>query len=247
YLIEPHFISRIEDMEGNVIYESNFPKVCPECEQKQEQEAENNQADITTVEETTTVLTDENENKPEEEQEEKTAIVPAVRIVSPQNVYIMTSIMRDVVLYGTGRKALTLGRKDLAGKTGTTNDQRDAWFSGFNRDVVTTVWVGFDKSQPLGNYETGAKAALPMWVDYMREALKGIPEKPLDRPEGLVSVRIDPETGLLASPGSTDAIFETFRTENVPTKKAVSGYKPLNGDQNTTDSDKPVPEAEQLF
>lgn len=242
YLVEPHFITRIEDLEGNIIFVNNLPQVCPECEEKEDNEE--SEQDMITVAETTEIKIEESA----EENEDETItpeIIPAPRVVNAQNVYIMTSIMRDIVKYGTGRKALKLGRNDLAGKTGTTNDQRDAWFSGFNRDVVTTVWVGFDKPQPLGNYETGAKAALPMWVDYMREALKGVLEKPLERPEGLVSVRIDPETGLLAGAGSTDAIFETFRTEYVPKKKTTPGYKPLNGSQDTLDE--APPEKEQLF
>ncbi len=242
YLVDPHFITHIEDMEGNVIFINNLPQVCPECEEKKDNEE--SEQDIMTVAETIEIKIEE-DNKENAEEIITPEIISAPQVVNSQNVYIMTSIMRDVVRYGTGRKALKLGRKDLAGKTGTTNDQRDAWFSGFNRDVVTTVWVGFDKPQPLGTYETGAKAALPMWVDYMREALKGIPEKPLERPEGLVSVRIDPETGLLAGAGSTKAIFETFRTEYVPKKKTTPGYKPLNGSQDTLDE--PPPEKEQLF
>lgn len=244
YLVEPHFITHIEDLEENVIFVNNLPQVCPDCGQK---ESEDEQAITDVIE-----VTEQNNSEADGEiatpkiiPEVIPEVIPAQRAVDAQNVYIMTSIMRDVIQYGTGRKALKLARKDLSGKTGTTNDQRDAWFSGFNRDVVTTVWVGFDKSQPLGNYETGAKAALPMWVDYMREALKGVPEKPLERPEGLVSVRIDPETGLLAGPRSKEAIFETFRNEYVPTKKTTPGYKTLNGDQDTPDE--PLPETEQLY
>jgi penicillin-binding protein 1A len=128
----------------------------------------------------------------------------------------MTSIMQDVIRYGTGRRALSLGRSDLAGKTGTTNDQKDAWFSGFNHRLVTTVWVGFDRVQPLGRRETGAQAALPMWIDYMKVALEGVPESTMERPAGLVTVRIDPDTGLLAGANHPNAIFESFRAAQVP-------------------------------
>lgn len=140
----------------------------------------------------------------------------AKRVINPQNVYIMTSILRDVIQRGTGRRALQLGRDDLAGKTGTTNDQRDAWFSGFNQDVVTTAWVGFDTPKTLGARETGGKAALPMWIYYMKEALKGLPEKPIEQPPGLVTVRIDPETGLLVGANWPNAKFEIFRSDTVP-------------------------------
>ena len=103
----------------------------------------------------------------------------------------MQSMMRDVVKRGTARRALALKRNDLAGKTGTTNDQKDAWFSGFNAEMVATAWVGFDKLAPMGRRETGGKAALPIWIDFMRVALDGVEEKIMKRPAGLVSVRID--------------------------------------------------------
>ncbi|RMD79730.1 MAG: penicillin-binding protein 1A, partial [Gammaproteobacteria bacterium] len=140
---------------------------------------------------------------------------PAPRAISPQNAYLMTSMMRDVIRRGTGRRARALGRHDLAGKTGTTNEQRDAWFAGFQRRLVAVSWVGFDDSRPLGRRETGARAALPMWMAFMGEALRGVPEAPFVRPPGLVTVRIDPATGLLAAPGSR-AVFETFRAGRVP-------------------------------
>ena len=155
----------------------------------------------------------------------------APRIMTSENNYLMNSLLRDVIQRGTGRRARRLGRHDLAGKTGTTNDQVDAWFSGFNRDVVAVCWVGFDQVRSLGRYETGARAALPMWISYMASALKGVPERPLVRPKGLVTVRIDPRSGLLADSHQRDAIFETFRSRFVPKEFA-----------HVT---KPVPQAEQ--
>ena len=114
------------------------------------------------------------------------------------------------------KKARVLKRDDIAGKTGTTNDQRDAWFAGFNRRLVTVSWVGFDKFLPLGRYETGGRAALPIWIDLMREALEGKREEIMERPEGMITVRIDPATGKLAHADAKDTIFETFRTTYVP-------------------------------
>lgn len=125
-------------------------------------------------------------------------------------------MMQDVIQRGTGRKARVLGRTDLAGKTGTTNDQKDGWFSGFNDALVATAWVGFDKLEPLGRGETGGRSALPMWIDYMAVALDGIKEQKKQPPPGLVTVRIDPATGLLAGSGQSDAVFETFLEDNVP-------------------------------
>ncbi len=148
----------------------------------------------------------------------------AKRIMTPQNNYIMNSLLRDVVKHGTGRKAMSLGRNDLAGKTGTTNDQVDAWFNGFHPELVAVAWVGFDNPRSLGRYETGGRAALPMWIDFMKVALEGMPEAPLQPPVGMVTVRIDPATGLLARPEATDAIYETFREEYVPKQMA-----PLSG------------------
>ena len=161
----------------------------------------------------------------------------------------MVSMMQDVIRQGTGRKALVLQRNDLSGKTGTTNDQNDAWFSGFNGDVVTTVWVGFDQVKPLGGGETGAGAALPMWVDYMAVALADRPEHSMTQPDGMVTVKIDPETGLLAGADTPDAIFETFRVEEVPTRTAFTGPATGGGEEGgvPTSGGKPADMPEQLF
>ncbi len=147
----------------------------------------------------------------------------APRVLSPQTRFLITTMMRDVIRFGTGRRALSLKRGDLAGKTGTTNDQRDAWFTGFNAEMVTVSWVGFDSPQPLGARETGAQAALPMWVDYMGAALKGQPETPLEQPPGVVTVRIDEKTGKLVSADSPDAIFEYFLSDQVPGEETTAG------------------------
>jgi penicillin-binding protein 1A len=125
-------------------------------------------------------------------------------------------MMQDVVRRGTGRRAMVLGRNDLAGKTGTTNGAKDTWFNGFNSSLVATVWVGFDQEQSLGEAEEGAKTALPIWIHYMREALRGVPEHRREMPEGLVTLRITPDTGLLASGENPDAILETFMTDHLP-------------------------------
>ena len=152
-------------------------------------------------------------------------------------------MLRDVIRFGTGRRALQLHRKDLAGKTGTTNDQRDAWFTGFNRNVVTISWVGFDNPKPLGSHETGAIAALPMWIDFMRTALHGMEETPLEQPPGLVSMRIDAKTGQPTHAANKDAIFEYFRADRIPqaTTENNAGQTP------TENSTTPENITEQLF
>ena len=131
-------------------------------------------------------------------------------VISPANAFIVTDMMGDVIRFGTGRRALALGRGDLAGKTGTSNDVRDTWFSGFNADLVATAWVGFDAERTLGGQEQGSRTALPMWIYYMREALRGLPEHRLPMPEGVVTARVSRTTGEPAGPDDPDAEFEYF-------------------------------------
>jgi penicillin-binding protein 1A len=153
----------------------------------------------------------------------------APRITEPRVNYIMNSMLRDVIKRGTGRRALELGRSDLAGKTGTSNDEHDAWFNGFNMKYVASAWVGFDSQKSLGRREPGGRAALPIWKDYMRVALDGVPEKTPKQPEGIVSIRIDAQTGLLASGAGGETLFEIFRAEHVPTQKADAAGEGANG------------------
>ncbi len=145
----------------------------------------------------------------------------APRVIEARNAWLMYSLLRDVIRRGTGRKARVLERDDLAGKTGTTNDQYDAWFSGFAPGLVATAWIGFDEFRPLGRRETGARAALPMWIAYMKEALEGVPRREVPPPEGIVAVRIDPETGEIAGASHEGAVFESFRAERVPKKRVA--------------------------
>jgi penicillin-binding protein 1A len=211
YRIEPHFIERIETKDGEVIMQADPLTVCDDCF-KPEFDDDDEPVDIASIIKLA----------------ELGQVRPAARVLDAGNAWIMNSMMRDVIKIGTGRRALQLKREDLAGKTGTTNDQKDAWFSGFNGDTVTTVWVGFDNSKPLGKRETGASAALPMWIDYMRTALAGARESVMERPPGVVTVKIDPTTGLLASADDPNAVFESFRESNVP--KASVPFDSPHGD-----------------
>jgi penicillin-binding protein 1A len=147
----------------------------------------------------------------------------------------MRSMMMDVIRRGTGVKAMELGRSDLAGKTGTTNEQRDAWFSGYNDALVTTVWVGFDSHDPLGSNEVGGRAALPIWINYMRSALKDVPDRPHPMPEGLAQARIDPETGTLARLDNPDAIMELFEAGNLPRME----QRPAGDQSDATEEEDP--------
>jgi len=143
----------------------------------------------------------------------------AERAIDPRNAFVMTTLLRDVVNYGTATRALSLGRKDLAGKTGTTNENVDAWFCGYTQSLVGIAWIGFDQPRTLGSNETGAVAALPIWITFMQRALKGVPEKPIEKPDGVVQVRINEATGLR---DDTSATSDWFYAEAVPRQADVA-------------------------
>jgi len=144
-----------------------------------------------------------------------TAKVDAPRVIDARNAFIMNSMMQDVVRYGTAAKASQLGRGDLAGKTGTTNDHYDAWFTGYSPKLVAVTWVGFDKPRRLGRNETGGSTALPIWIKYMASALRNVPETDMPIPDGVMALRIDPTTGIRAD-NDENGIYEYFYHENPP-------------------------------
>jgi penicillin-binding protein 1A len=156
----------------------------------------------------------------------------APRVVEEDNVFIMTSIMKDVINRGTATKAKKLGRKDLAGKTGTTNDQLDAWFSGFNRQIMATAWVGFDTPRSLGPREFGGTAALPMWIEFMKVALEEVPEADIAVPENIITVNIDKDSGLLAQNTSKNTMFEYFIEGSEPKRSAYSSESSISSGIN---------------
>ena len=206
FLIEPYFINEIKTYDNQIIFRANPSVVCNRCIDIQKNTSLNKKS-----------IDEQEENKMELIYDtDYTNTLYSPRVVDAKNIWIMNSITRDVIKHGTGRRALELQRSDLSGKTGTTNDQHDAWFSGFNSNIVTVSWVGFDKFRPLGTRETGGRAALPMWIDYMRAALKGMPESITQRPKGLITIRIDANTGEVTNADNPDAMFEIFRLENAP-------------------------------
>ncbi|WP_123590989.1 penicillin-binding protein 1A [Salinisphaera orenii] len=190
YGVKPYYISRIEDGRGDVRFAAEPRVACARVANCPALEATGGDADSDRL---------------------------APRVVDAANAWLIGDMMRDVIRRGTGRRATTLERSDLSGKTGTTNDQIDAWFVGFNADLVAISWVGFDELTPMGSSETGAHAALPMWIDFMRDALAGTPEAMPPRPADLVTVNIDPESGQRALGGG--GIPETFRPNNVPSEE----------------------------
>ena len=189
YLIDPYFVSEISEINKGVIYQAEPKIACTKC----------------------TALEDQNH-----QQDPDSPYAP--RTITRGNRFIMYSMMQDVIKRGTATKARVLKRADLAGKTGTTNKQVDAWFNGYNQSIVGIAWVGFDDSRPLGRGEVGGRAALPIWIEFMREALKTIPDIPPTMPEGMIRVLIDPNTGLLAKAGQKNAIFEIFRAGHQPVR-----------------------------
>jgi penicillin-binding protein 1A len=230
YLVDPYFIERIVDAKGTVLFAAGPKVACSDCFTDDGPDSE--QADIPEpTEPIFRPLQLEAEGDLEVTQQDSAVIrsavsepSPAPRVISEQNAFLIRSMMMDVVRRGTGKKAMELGRNDLAGKTGTTNEQRDAWFSGYNDEIVTSVWVGFDSHEPMGRNEVGGKAALPIWINYMRVALQDVPDRPIETPEGITRARIDPQTGLLAGVGNTDAIMEVFSMGSLPPMEdAVEG------------------------
>lgn len=176
FLVQPHFIDRIEDARGSVLFRA----------------------------------------------QPVTVANGAPRVIDARNAFVMTSIMQDVVRAGTASKARALGRNDLAGKTGTTNEQVDAWFAGFTPRLAAVAWVGFDAPRSLGGGETGAQAALPIWISFMDVALKGVPEEPWSVPEGVVAASINPDTGLRDG-RSPNRVTDFFFQEYLPPEDGGAG------------------------
>lgn len=207
YLVSPYYINRIESSHGEVLFEHKPTTVCQGCETAGQTDSPNSKIKQAR----------DQQNPPAEHSEEAAEPVAyAPSVISPQNAYIMRSILREVVQRGTAVRAKALGRSDIAGKTGTTNDQKDAWFSGFNDQIVTTAWVGFDDQKPLGRGETGGRAALPVWINYMQEALRDVPVNLEQQPENIVTVRIDADSGKRASKYSSKTLFEMYKLGTEP-------------------------------
>ncbi|MBN4075257.1 MAG: peptidase [SAR86 cluster bacterium] len=188
YQVQPYLIERIENFNDGNVYQAQPALVCQACEAS---------------------FDPENQQDP--------SFYPAPRVIDEDVAYIMNTMLRSVITNGSGRRInREIGRSDLAGKTGTTNDNFDLWFSGFNGDMVTTVYIGFDSPQTLGRDEQAATVAVPIWIDFMEDALNGMPINSMAQPDGIVTVRINPETGFRAQPNEEGAIFEVFREESQP-------------------------------
>ena len=207
FRVTPYLIEKIEDSEGNPV---SLPDLA--CEDCPAETGESNPAEV---------------ELPAQDSE---------RVISPQNIFLTRSIMQQVIATGTGRRAQSLNRSDLAGKTGTTNNFLDAWFSGFSPDVITTVFVGFDKPSHLGRRESGASAALPVWIDFMSRVLPDYPEKPEVIPENITTRFINRETAKITSPDDPEGFLEYYLVGTEPgdaigqegTDQGASGSEPAD-------------------
>ncbi len=193
YKIQPYLIDRIESRDSQPLFIANPPSVPHNSPPSLAEEPPINTGNEASIER-----------------------AAAERIIDERTAFILTSMLQDVIKRGTGRRALAMGRSDLAGKTGTTNESKDSWFSGYNADYTTTVWSGFDQPESLGRMEFGGTVALPIWMSYMSVALKDKPAHLLPEPPGILTLRVDPITGRAASPGNANAYFELFKSEDSP-------------------------------
>lgn len=230
FKVEPYYVDQVIDGDGKAVYEANPALACTDCE---------TMAGYDLSESSTASLRVAAKESSAADAAPQGAINlnAAPRAISAQNAYLMTDMMKDVIRRGTATRALVLNRSDIAGKTGTTNDRRDAWFCGFNSALVGAAWVGFDQERPLGNGEEGGRTALPMWIYFMAEALRNMPEQQLPAPTGLVTMRIAADTGRPATAADSNTIFETFMDGHLPESGgSVSATVATPGNPSSTES-----------
>jgi len=230
YRVYPYFIERIENASGQVVWQAKPKIACEQCAQQ-----------VSLADVPLKGATEEDVLQSADAVRGGAGALPAdqiaQRVISPQNDYIMTDMMADVIKRGTGRRAMVLGRSDLAGKTGTSNQAVDTWFNGFTPTLEATVWVGYDQDRPLGAGEEGAHTALPVWIHFMREALKGVPEYRRPMPDGIVPLRISRETGTLVSNENPDGMTELFMSDHLPAATEANSPTPAGEGQTTGGSE----------
>lgn len=209
YRVKPFLIDRILNASGKVLWRAKPRIACHGCSHEVSLRPFQSQSGAPTLRHGASALRGDGALYMPPDQ-------MAPRVISADNDYIMTSMMRSVIQFGTGEAARVLGRDDLAGKTGTTNNFTNAWFNGFTPNLVATVWSGFDDNRSLGNGEQGAAVALPIWIRFMRVALRGVPQWRRPQPPGIVRLRVSPRTGLLVSDEDPNGIEEVFEAKHLP-------------------------------
>ena len=231
YKVSPYLIERIDSRNGETLFQANPPTVpVDEIAAATPQAAPASATPVSAPIAVDATLTPGAPPAP----------VIAERIIDGRTAFILTSMLEDVIKKGTGRRAMALGRTDLAGKTGTTNDSKDAWFSGYNADYMTTVWSGFDQPETLGRHEFGGTVSLPIWMTYMAAALKDKPAHVQPEPEGILSLRVDPISGRAAAPGTPGAYFELFKSEDTPPSNNEFGSGNAPGSPLPADESAPI-------
>ncbi len=211
YKVNHYFIRKIEDKNHQQLFTANPKVACTTCQN--------------------TLIIDTDNTASEQQILSTVQARPAERIMQPHVNYQITSMLQSVAKIGTAARAgRELQRPDIAGKTGTTNDQRDAWFCGFTPKKVTTVWIGYDHSQSLGKHETSTKAALPVWIDFMKMALKESEVAEFPRPQELVDITLDAKTGSRPTRSTTRTIVESLIAEQIPSHTTRYNVRTLNGD-----------------
>jgi penicillin-binding protein 1A len=228
FKVSPYYIDRVEDAAGTTIMRADPAIACAQCGRVPDDPAPRHAAGGGAA-----------RNALDDAPHDGKTVIPeqklAPQIIRPQVAYLLADMMADVIKRGTGQRARTLGRDDIAGKTGTTSEFHDAWFNGFNGDIVTTVWTGFDQDRTLGEHEEGARVSVPTWTYFMHEALAGTAKHGVPIPDGIVSVRISPLTGLLASADNPNGIMEKFIEGNLPKAELYEGPNTTN-----PEGDKPL-------
>ncbi|AOS96619.1 Penicillin-binding protein 1A [Microbulbifer aggregans] len=251
YRVEPYLVDKVLDVNGDAVYRALPLTVCRDCPEPGSEELQHEPLDLEEVQMEAAAIEPSEEPvdlrtlhvNPVYSESSEQARPRAPRVISPETTYIMDSMLKDVIKKGTGRKALVMKRGDIAGKTGTTNGPRDAWFSGYSPHLATSTWVGFDSNDELGKNEFGGSAALPIWIDFMTAALEGLPERHLPQPDGIVTVRINPNTGLRTSGGG---MFEIFRADRVPGRESYRSISPVYSNDPDTSDESPRRERESL-
>jgi penicillin-binding protein 1A len=267
YAVQPYIIDVIVDAEGEVLYRADPALVCRQCEVDEDAREEPSEAGwLQTVageategalyyrdaaeEATGRSMSLERMAEVAETWRPDATEAPqlfakvnlAPRVISEQNAYLIQDMMRDVITRGTGRRARQLGRTDLSGKTGTSNDQRDAWFAGFNGALSAITWVGYDEPKPLGPGEQGSRTALPLWIDFMAIALEGVPPTALPMPTDMVSVRINRKTGCPASASDSieNVMFEIFRVGHEPECEYSDDHRDIFNQSEDEEAAEPI-------
>ena len=232
YLVDPYIVTSLKTNHGEVLYEAS-PAVIPSAiDTISPQLNEPDTAEPISLDD---LFSDNDTPIPSNGDSLTDNPNLAPQVIDERIAFIMNSMLQDVIKRGTGRRARSIRRDDLAGKTGTTNDAADTWFNGYSPQLTTSVWVGFSNHAPLGARAYGSNTPLPIWIDFMEDALKDLPQVTLDQPTGITTLKVDPKTGEAAEPNQNNAIFEYFLSEFAPQPKTTNSSQDNDNSVNAVD------------